>query len=1692
MSYNRKAITDALSKMNKARKPKQVNDIIMDPEGQNKFPGLPTRIPSDSITMETTPYPVLGVDNFGNQQMMYPGANYIFPGADYVDEYPMMQIGGQRPIYVTPVQPNPTSEVPPLNVAPIDTPAPTITTNTYKPTPVGTGDFITYSELQQNYPNIHEKVKTNWQKDPNHIPFDEYVEIKSWNTPSLAENNRQLYTGDRTWEELNQYCPECLLSRGAHYERDENGNIYEVTSPVAFPLDFWEKLHDENYNINDFISIDTGSTPQIVSPQGSQQPSTTSQQTTSAPQQPSETPKSSEPKPKYHKEYNPYTGKNEPMSPKQKIELDRLYSRDLPMPENWQPELIETYRRQSGGATDWKSRIASAMNFQKGGQLSKEEFEKRKAAYKKMTGRDFEPPKSFKQSPQARKYYQNKYNQQPVIQSQPSETVQQSRGMSADEAEQLKIQNAPLDPRINQFSFEADNRSEEQRQRDQEAASQLTDPTGWNQVANYLQAPLFQAGNFWDYVSGGDDWEKAQQAYNLNQLNPYSQNKMFNFLNTGLSNTGNALMTGMEIADGYAIARALPGFGRQVGKTLSPQIKKQTPSLPDNVIPPQIHQAGLINMKGAFQKYPKGKLTKEELEAYMNSDFYKESLKRHREAKKAYGDKWDLDPLAKEYLRENFLTGNRTGINSVLYGGDNWSWPNYFMAGVIGGAMPSVAGLYGLALAPPAVRSKVMRSIGIQGVPGGLEAKDTTIDITNRNMDFARVNEIKDGTVIIGGEFIESSNNTVRKAKDWLRAEDTYSDKNYPSDKIESFYGVEDGKFKVGKAKDFKSETQLVPRRFGAKNINKAVLNGVEMRLLDNKGQPIYQNTPNTGKFILYSPSTKKAAFIYITNGKRGVEEVNKFLKENKDAQYIHLDNGRYEFYGVNEQGLTQQDFKNYYEQDLNRKGNPGYNLIIKKTGGTFFEQGGQLSPEEFAKRKAAYEKVTGRKFTSRDIDKIKQQQNLQKFIDDKKPLEKRLPTSEAEAMAMIESGELKVETIAQQQAREQREAELRKKEREAALEAYEKRVNTPGYNAWTGLPGESWRDMLAAEAAPLAATFRFSQGDNFIDDYINPAVWIGSMAQNLGESPQQAKETGSLLPYITSVGTPLLGGAMAGIGAKNTGQFVNNIVNPFAGMNPLKSKQLPGSPNNFNLEELRRVYHNSERFLQPAESRFLHKHGHGLRENYRTDMSNYGGWGTDQWDATVHNTFDLNKLRKPVNKSGLTKEDALSKASAKDKEIIAKMSNTEFENTVLKPNGEIAIYKPGTDVEQMTYDLGNRKLKLKDAKEMSEKEYVNVFNKNLDLLNNIIAKRNKSGIDYKVKELTPDGRLIFSTPEQKIPIKLSTKQKTDIEFFNKNPEEFLKNRTGLKKEGTKWKMSDEVGGYVFNSIEEAIDFVKKEMKAFTEPKIISGESVWGIKINPGQWKGAVEDITNTEYLRSIPGLEMSNTTSGVFADHVARRGTGAYESINEYLKKLDLGRVKPGFNSQTKFSKGAWENFIKSGKGVGFYNDPNTVYGTMKSLFPYIGAGALGAASQYQEGGTTEEELTPAQLAMMKARLAYAHMHGNPSAQRMVAPVDNPYIFTGNEPYASPDTAGYSGTHYMFSQGPFAVPTIQTGPDGQLYYNVNASPNDSEAMQFDSPEDAEVFARYYKTVAPAFQDMELTDEEIEEYKRGGCTIVKL
>ena len=114
--------------------------------------------------------------------------------------------------------------------------------------------------------------------------------------------------------------------------------------------------------------------------------------------------------------------------------------------------------------------------------------------------------------------------------------------------------------------------------------------------------------------------------------------------------------------------------------------------------------------------------------------------------------------------------------------------------------------------------------------------------------------------------------------------------------------------------------------------------------------------------------------------------------------------------------------------------------------------------------------------------------------------------------------------------------------ERKARIEDSEKAQDIP-YTA------NNWREVLARETQATGDKFRFSDSPNFFDDYLNPAVMIGSMASNLGQAPLRAQQEDSYMPYVTAVGTPLAVGAMAGIGTQNTGQFVNNMANPLAGI---------------------------------------------------------------------------------------------------------------------------------------------------------------------------------------------------------------------------------------------------------------------------------------------------------------------------------------------------------------------------------------------------------------------------------------------------------------------------------------------------------------------------------------------------------------
>jgi hypothetical protein len=314
---------------------------------------------------------------------------------------------------------------------------------------------------------------------------------------------------------------------------------------------------------------------------------------------------------------------------------------------------------------------------------------------------------------------------------------------------------------------------------------------------------------------------------------------------------------------------------------------------------------------------------------------------------------------------------------------------------------------------------------------------------------------------------------------------------------------------------------------------------------------------------------------------------------------------------------------------------------------------------------------------------------------------------------------------------------------------------------------------------------------------------------------------------------------------------------------------------------------------------------------------------------ANPAESIDLRKLKKIAkNRSGLTKEEILKNASPKDKEVLSKMSESEFEQTVLKPTGEVVPYEPAVNLG-LGFNTNTRNLNLSDVIPMDNSEYVDIFNSRLDRLNEIISRNNKSGLDYSVKGLSPSGALTFNTPAQ------IEKLAPDTAVLNQ-----LRNRGFM----------DEAG-----NIDPRFQDYADRWGITGNRNIPQGESTWMLDINPGQWRGEVEDIANAEYFKAIPGLNMRNTTASVFSDALPRRGTGTYNSINEYLKELDLGRVKPGFNSQSQSSSGLWEDAIKKGKAFGYFNNPGTVYGSMRTVAPLVaGAAAASQLQQQKQGGQT------------------------------------------------------------------------------------------------------------------------------------------
>lgn len=258
--------------------------------------------------------------------------------------------------------------------------------------------------------------------------------------------------------------------------------------------------------------------------------------------------------------------------------------------------------------------------------------------------------------------------------------------------------------------------------------------------------------------------------------------------------------------------------------------------------------------------------------------------------------------------------------------------------------------------------------------------RDTVIDLTNQRMAWFPFNVVpkEQYSTIIGNNYVEKakdltgfpSGNSEDYAKNWIKRmldpEDTFRNKDYAEESksyyrskdIPAFYGIENGKFKVGNPKDFSESTMIVPVRNGITPYAKIEKeNGIfnnKTYTYDKSGNKIW-NLNSKDKFIVYSPKTKKAIFRAqlesgsVDESKKILEE---FAKQNPDAYIIPMDEGRFASYQTNSEGLSEDDVKNWNTKAgtilldyLTQTGNVptkspsgygyGYNFgILKKEGG--------------------------------------------------------------------------------------------------------------------------------------------------------------------------------------------------------------------------------------------------------------------------------------------------------------------------------------------------------------------------------------------------------------------------------------------------------------------------------------------------------------------------------------------------------------------------------------------------------------------------------------------------------------------------------------------------------------------------------------------------------------------------------------
>jgi hypothetical protein len=334
-------------------------------------------IPSGNITMEDVPHPVFGIDNLGNQQMMYPGMNYTFPGNE-VFELPIKQTGGQRPT---------------LFVDPND-PAGRARYNAYNDSLSAYKNMYKYFDMSRGVPRYINQYDGD-NTPVFHTVADEVNFYKKNPKHGWAYYNEKDYLNKFRIAALsNKVLPEKIVNWiPADYNKDAIKNLdsynqlglgipvyKKPTQPVKYKPDpeivaKQQQLIDAGFKIGkaDGIWGDKSQKAWEEFQNKSKQDVVEEQQSATIEETPTNSSSATKREPlkepkQLHKEWNPYTRKFEAMSPKQHRELSKLHTKQQPMPENWQGEKLDAISKNPIENSKEKSIYAE---YQTGGNTSR-------------------------------------------------------------------------------------------------------------------------------------------------------------------------------------------------------------------------------------------------------------------------------------------------------------------------------------------------------------------------------------------------------------------------------------------------------------------------------------------------------------------------------------------------------------------------------------------------------------------------------------------------------------------------------------------------------------------------------------------------------------------------------------------------------------------------------------------------------------------------------------------------------------------------------------------------------------------------------------------------------------------------------------------------------------------------------------------------------------------------------------------------------------------------------------------------------------------------------------------------------------------------------------------------------------------------------------------------------------------------